>query len=78
MDEINFITLGIMLVFIGFILLFIGSMGKGDVKVGVGGFIGPIPFGWANDPEMMKWIIGLTAVIAIVFALFALRSSGIF
>ena len=68
MAETNFITLGILLVFIGFILLFIGSMGKGDLKVGVGGFIGPIPFGWANDPEMLKWVIALTA-IAIVFAM---------
>ena len=68
MAETNFITLGILLIFVGFVFLFIGSSGKGDMKVGVGGFIGPIPFGWANDPEMLKWVIALTA-IAIVFAM---------
>ncbi len=77
MAEANFITLGILLIFAGFILLFAGSMGKGDVKAGVGGFIGPFAFGWANDPKLMPWITALTAIIAIIFLIVALRGIGI-
>ncbi len=62
--------IGIILIFMGMILVIISSLlsaGKGEVKVAVGGFIGPIPFGWANDPRMLKWIIIISVVIAIVF-----------
>lgn len=52
------VTLGIILLFVAIILIFAGSItsGKSDVKFGFGGFIGPIPFGFANDPRML-WII---------------------
>lgn len=71
--ETNLVTLGILLIFIGFVLLFTGSMGKGDTKVGVGGFIGPIPFGWANDPEMMKFVIAITIIAAAIYFLLFFR-----
>ncbi len=61
---------GIVLIFLGFLLVLIGSLlacGRGETKVAVGGFIGPIPFGWANDPKMLKWIMIVSVVIAIVF-----------
>lgn len=71
--EINLVAVGIILVVIGFIVIILGSAGSKDVKFGFGGFIGPIPFGWANDPQMLKWVIAITAILAIVFIIFLLR-----
>lgn len=75
MAEVNIVSIGIALILIGFLVAIIGSfLGKGsDVKVGFGGFIGPFAFGWANDPQMLKWIIGLTIVAAVIFVLLALK-----
>ncbi|MBI2971541.1 MAG: DUF131 domain-containing protein [Candidatus Aenigmarchaeota archaeon] len=74
MTEINLVTVGVLLMFIGFAAVIAGSMlGKGDAKVAVGGFIGPIPFGWANDPKMLQWIIALALSIAVIFILFSPR-----
>jgi len=61
------------LVFIGFVLLFVaiiliiigGSSGKGDIKFGIGGFIGPIPFGFANDSRML-WAVAIISVILLI------------
>ena len=77
MTEINVVGIGTALILIGFLIVVIGSLfGKdANVKVGVGGFIGPVPFGWANDPKMLPWIIALTAIAAIIFVLLALRGS---
>ena len=65
----NVAVLGFVLLFIAIILIMIGMGSRGDTKVAVGGFIGPIPFGWANEPKMLWGILILTAVIAIVFML---------
>ena len=62
------IPLGILIVFIGMILIIIGVLsqaGKSDSKVAVGGFIGFIPFGFANDKRMLYFIIGLSAFLII-------------
>ena len=68
MPELNLISVGLVIILIGFALVFIGSfLGGKNTKVAVGGFIGPIPFGWANDPKMLPWIIALTATVAIIF-----------
>jgi len=73
MVEINLAGIGIALIFIGFLLVIIGSLSGKDVKVGIVGFIEPFAFGWANDPEMGKWIIALSIIMAVIFILFALR-----
>lgn len=66
------VAVGIILLFMGIIFIILGSLsGKGDTKMAVGGFIGPIPFGWANDPQMFKYIIILIITIAVLF--FVLR-----
>ncbi len=77
MAEINLISIGLALIIIGFLIVVISSLSGKDVKVGFGGFVGPIPFGWANDPETGKWIIVITAIVAIVFLVAALRGIGI-
>lgn len=72
----NLISLGILIILIGFALIFIGALtqaftGKSDTKVAVGGFIGFIPFGFANDKKMM-WV--LVAFMAIALAFFFIMS----
>jgi len=61
------IPLGILIIFLGVILVVIGalSQSKADSKVAVGGFIGFIPFGFANDKRMLYFIIGLSAFLII-------------
>lgn len=65
------VPIGIALVFIGFILIAVGSVSqsKGDVHVGFGGFIGPIPFGWATSKPMLCAVIGIVFVMAVLWAL---------
>ena len=50
----NMTSLGILVILIGFALVFIGAstgINNKDTKVAVGGFIGFIPFGFANDKK---------------------------
>ncbi len=70
------VLLGIALVFIGMVIIIIGSLlgtGKGEVKVGIGGFIGPIPFGFASERGMLYLVIILTIVMFVVFVLMSHR-----
>jgi uncharacterized membrane protein len=67
----NLILLGIIFVFLGFILLFIGSlMGAktGDSKVAVVGLLGPIPFGFGNDKRL--FLIALSIAVALMVVWF--------
>lgn len=56
------VLLGIALILVGFLLVFLGSVlaEKGNVRVGVGGFIGPIPFGFASDKQLLYLIIAVS------------------
>ncbi len=76
MDLRNLIPIGIALIFIGMIAVFVGSTssikaGDKNTKVAVGGFIGFIPFGFANDKSMLYFVIGLSAFILILFFILA-------
>ncbi|MBI4163098.1 MAG: DUF131 domain-containing protein [Candidatus Aenigmarchaeota archaeon] len=73
MPEINFAIIGFLLIIIGIVVLMIGAAKQGNAKIAVGGFIGPIPFGWANDSEMMKYIIIMAVIVTILFVIFLLR-----
>ena len=67
MQAQNLIAIGILFVFLGFIIIFIGSLygaKTGESKVAVVGLLGPIPFGFGND----KRLFFITLAIAIVFA----------
>ena len=63
------IFLGILLIFLGVIVIIIGSLTglnkENNVKVGVGGFIGFIPFGFANDKRILYFFIGLAFLMLI-------------
>ncbi|HIQ50245.1 MAG TPA: DUF131 domain-containing protein [Nanoarchaeota archaeon] len=67
-----FIKFGIALILIGFIILLIGAflnVKSENVKFGFGGFIGPIPFGFANDPKLLVLIIAISIIILVFFLL---------
>lgn len=68
------ILAGVIFLFLGIVLIIIGTSKSSTVKVGVGGFIGPIPFGFANSPLVMYIIIGLMAFTMIIWYL--LRNLG--
>jgi len=63
------LPLGVLLVFLGITLITIhGFTGQnGDTKVAVGGFIGPVPFGFGNSPGMVKLAIVLSFAALAIF-----------
>ena len=68
------ISLGILLIIIGFIAVFFGVL-KGaketntKTKVAVGGFIGPIPFGFGNDKNLV-WFVTIQSLVLFLLWLF--------
>ncbi len=84
MQEKIFLLSGVLLIILGFFLIIISPLprllaGKADLKneageeirtkIGFGGFIGPIPFGWANDKKMLYLVILSSLVFLIVWVL---------
>lgn len=72
------ILLGFAFVMIGIVLLIFGAIGGGSnvkTKVAFGGFIGPVPFGFASEPKMFKFLIAFMIIALAVFILipFVLR-----
>ena len=70
----HLITIGIVLIFIGFSLVFIGSLlssqkSGSKVEWGVGGFIGPIPFGFASSKNMFYITMALIITLFVIFFL---------
>ena len=68
----SLISLGILIIFIGFIIVLIGALTaapKGEAKVAVGGFIGFIPFGFANDKRMLYILLGFMGIAFLIFFL---------
>ena len=65
--------IGIGFIFLGIILIVVSSLisaEKGETKAAVGGIIGFIPFGFANDKKLLYFVIGLTAIMFFVWILF--------
>lgn len=70
MENYSLVSIGIFVILIGFMLVFLGALSSSntkDTKVAVGGFIGFIPFGFANDKRMMWVLIALMAVVLVFF-----------
>lgn len=72
------ISLGILAIFFGMMLIFIGALssikeGKTDSRIAVGGFIGFIPFGFANDKRMLYAVIGISAMVMLFWLWFILQ-----
>ena len=60
--------IGTLLIIIGFIAIFIGSLNASKdskTKVAVGGFIGFIPFGFGNDKNLV-WLATIISVVMVV------------
>ncbi|NOZ82158.1 MAG: DUF131 domain-containing protein [Candidatus Micrarchaeota archaeon] len=58
------VTLGLILIIAGFIVLLAAGL-KGETRFAFGGFIGPVPFGFANDQKLL-WIVILVITIALL------------
>jgi len=62
------IPIGLVLILIGFILIAAGGLSHTkDIHVGFGGFIGPIPFGWATSKPVLYAVMGITVVFALLW-----------
>ncbi len=66
-NQIPFI-IGLSLIMIGVIFIIISSFTskQENTKVAVGGFIGFIPFGFANDKRMFYILIALILILFII------------
>ena len=64
--------LGFALIFIGTLLIIISFLSNSEGKTSFAffGFIGPVPFGFANSREMPKIAIATTIIVMIIFILF--------
>jgi len=65
------VMLGVIVIFIGVAIVIIGSLlgagkGEGEAKIAVGGFIGPIPFGFANDRPLLYVVIAAAIIMFIL------------
>ena len=66
------ISIGILVILLGFAIVFIGSFlgtQKSEAKVAVGGFVGFIPFGFANDKRMLWILMVIMAALVLFFIL---------
>jgi len=64
---------GLMLILLGFVVVFASSLmpvQKGDVKFGVVGLFGPIPFGFGSDKKMIIVTMALAVFLIAVGYLF--------
>lgn len=74
----SLIALGVLLIFIGFIIVFF-AMFKGakeassKTKVAVGGFIGFIPFGFGNDKKLVWFGAILSLVVILLWIFFSFK-----
>jgi uncharacterized membrane protein len=63
MDIYTLVPLGFALIFIGVILMMAGSFGKGgNAQWGIGGFIGPIPFGFMNSLNALYTAVAISVI----------------
>jgi len=72
MIERYILPIGLGLIFLGIFLVIVASFlsaEKGEGKVAVGGIIGFIPFGFANDKRLLWFVIGLTAILFVFWIL---------
>lgn len=68
-----FLLLGLVFVVIGIVIIaavtLLGKSGETRTEVGVGGFIGFLPFGFATSKGMLYLVVALTVAMAAAFLL---------
>ena len=73
MVEMDLVSIGLLVIVIGFVLIFIGSFlqTKGKVKVEGGGviFIGPLPIIGATSERALYIVLVMAVIFLIVFIL---------
>ena len=72
----NLIGIGVLLIIIGFIVVFFGMLSgskDSNTKVAIGGFIGPIPFGFGNDKNLVWFVTILSLVLFLAWLFFSFR-----
>ncbi|MBU5689650.1 MAG: hypothetical protein QXM68_00995 [Candidatus Aenigmatarchaeota archaeon] len=62
----NLFVVGFALIFLGMIIIIISSLKSSKVEYAFGGFIGPIPFGWASSKYGLILVI-LTLLAILLF-----------
>jgi len=71
------IILGVLLIIIGFVIIFFGilagSKDSSKTKVAVGGFIGPIPFGFGNDRNFVWFVTILSLAVFLIWLFFSFK-----
>ena len=71
------ISFGVILIIIGFIVVFLGifasAKDSSKTKVAVGGFIGFIPFGFGNDKNLIWFVTILSLVLFLFWVFLSLR-----
>ena len=74
------ISIGVLMIVVGFFIVFFGMFigskeTSSKTKVAVGGFIGPIPFGFGNDKNFVWFVTILSLVVFLVWIVFSLWHS---
>ena len=79
----NLLTIGVIVILIGVAIAIIGALiqsytgqkSEGNVKYSMVGFIGPIPFGFGNDKQLMTTtlIIGIVFILVLMFLFRGMR-----
>ena len=74
----QFFALGVLLIIIGFLIVFFGMFfgakeGASSTKVAIGGFIGPIPFGFGNDKNFVWFVTILSLVLFLLWLFFSFK-----
>ncbi|MBN1377086.1 DUF131 domain-containing protein [Candidatus Woesearchaeota archaeon] len=74
MNQSTLINIGILFVFIGILIITIGSAfvrgantKESDFKFSFFGLIGPIPVGFSNDKKLFFFSVFLTVIIMLLF-----------
>ena len=81
MKEINFLSIGLVLIFLGVFVIFFGTLftalsnknqtsEKSNAKFSFVGLVGPIPFRFGNDRNWLIFSIVLTVIISVLAVLF--------
>ncbi len=59
-------VVGLVLIIVGITLILLSAI---EGKFAFVGFIGPIPFGFGNDPKLLKFLLVISAVVLILLIL---------
>ena len=62
------ILLGVVFIFLSSIQL-AGKEKESKTKIAVGGLIGPIPFGFGNDKDWVRFVVFIVVVIFVIWVL---------